>query len=878
MRLLLLLLFIPSVLVGQDRHIDELRKRLDAETRPPKRAALYNELSAAHFDLNFMEALNYANLALQEAERAGDKRQAGWARAFRGCSYFLMGSLAEARDELAKAKQVGDQVKDRSLQGFSLTLTGNTYRDAGLLDDAMQMYAQATQFLVADSTQADYWFVLKNGQARTLLQSGDLDEAKAVLSESMSASKRLNDSNNLKVTWILRGDYYRAVLNLDSAEYCLGVGRQLGHDDPVVEAGYQEGMGEVAFARGDFESAVVFWVEALRYRREYQYKFPLAHLLYRLGEGYEELGFYDLALEYLVQARTLAERCAFDLVDANVKYELAWVHYRARNLYQAETEIRDARNRFLALHQEEPVAGALNLIGLIYYQKKQYDSAELFLSQSLTMREAFGNKASISSSLFNMGDLFLSIGDPSKAMPYFNRGIKLDQEVGDQYSVGLYLNRMGKAMRQLNQSDSALRCFGLSLEHAIRSHSNELMRACYSDLADYYAGIGDYRRALGYQKQYTHLSDTVFNKQLAQSLASYRVLNEVETKEQQIQLLSKEKELTDATIREQRWLLIMAVTGGGILLVVAVSFFIFYRRLRKLNFEIGEQNEEIQAQAEELNEAHSTLSGLYDELASRNREVEQQAEELAARNEVVSQLNESLEIIVEERTAQLRKAYQELDTFFYRASHDFRRPLTTFMGLAEVAKITIKDPSALELFKKVNDTARHLDSMLHKLQSISSVGSQQLIVKEVLLNPLIADVLTKFESRIEEKGIHTEVIIEGKYSLHSYPALLGVIIENLVENAIEFSGSHHPFIRIRNTTHKERAVLEVEDNGIGINPEYKDKVFDMYFRASERSKGNGLGLYIVKKVLERMDGSISLETVEFKGTHVWVQIPNMKGD
>src|SRR5690606_41634466 len=102
-------------------------------------------------------------------------------------------------------------------------------------------------------------------------------------------------------------------------------------------------------------------------------------------------------------------------------------------------------------------------------------------------------------------------------------------------------------------------------------------------------------------------------------------------------------------------------------------------------------------------------------------ELQAKSEELQYAYETIARSNRELERKVNERTSALTEAYRELDTFFYRASHDFRRPLTTFLGLAELATTTLKDARAGELCDKVRETAINLDKMLFKLQSISDL-------------------------------------------------------------------------------------------------------------------------------------------------------------
>jgi signal transduction histidine kinase len=231
---------------------------------------------------------------------------------------------------------------------------------------------------------------------------------------------------------------------------------------------------------------------------------------------------------------------------------------------------------------------------------------------------------------------------------------------------------------------------------------------------------------------------------------------------------------------------------------------------------------------------------------------------------------------VEARTLELKQAYKELDTFFYRSSHDFRRPITTFLGLAEVAKITVKDSAPLELFDKVRETAESLDRMLRKLQSISDVGAQQMVYKEVFLKELVEEILDGFSDHIHQKKIAVRLSINESHTLVSYPAMIKIIIENLIENAIHFCGTDNPYVHVKAMVHEDAATIDVEDNGQGIMEEYKSRIFEMYFRANEHSKGNGLGLYIAKKAAEKLSGQIHFTSKPFEGSLFTVSLPNRK--
>jgi signal transduction histidine kinase len=243
------------------------------------------------------------------------------------------------------------------------------------------------------------------------------------------------------------------------------------------------------------------------------------------------------------------------------------------------------------------------------------------------------------------------------------------------------------------------------------------------------------------------------------------------------------------------------------------------------------------------------------------------------KDEVISRLK-FFKQKVEERTGELTQAYKELDIFFYRASHDFRRPVTTFLGLASVAKISVSEPVALQLFEKVTETAMGLDKMLQKLQSISDVGVHEMSLEEVPIRELAEQTVDSLSVLIKQKNISVFIEIPFHQLILSYPRMLKIILENLIENSIFFSGKTNPFVVVR-TSLSSVLIIEVEDNGQGIEDAYTPRIFEMYFRANEHSKGNGLGLYIAKKAVEKLHGTIEFISKHKEGSKFIVKLPIM---
>ncbi len=261
-------------------------------------------------------------------------------------------------------------------------------------------------------------------------------------------------------------------------------------------------------------------------------------------------------------------------------------------------------------------------------------------------------------------------------------------------------------------------------------------------------------------------------------------------------------------------------------------------------------------------------------IESKNEELAEVNHELLTLNEEIKRLNLYLEEKVEERTQELIEASEELNTIFYRASHDFRRPLTTILGLANVARHTTRDLEVLQLFSYAEEAAHDLIRMLEKLKDLSHYATFEGIETRTDFDEIIGRILKRYEQPIREKDI--QIVVQNKLSVPylSTDGILYPIMENVIENSIFFS-NETPKINIEVAQQGEQLLIEVVDNGQGIREDYHPKIFDMYVRANESSKGNGLGLYVVKKLTERLGGNITLTSILGKGTTIQLRFPMM---
>ncbi len=252
--------------------------------------------------------------------------------------------------------------------------------------------------------------------------------------------------------------------------------------------------------------------------------------------------------------------------------------------------------------------------------------------------------------------------------------------------------------------------------------------------------------------------------------------------------------------------------------------------------------------------------------------LKKQKELLILANNRVNENNMNLETLVSERTQSLEKTFKELDMVLYRASHDLRAPLCSIAGLSDLLSREASDKQLTNLILKTNN---EMDKLLRKLSTISEINQPGQLV-EVNVFDLATEVSSRFKEVNSESDIKFQLDCNKNLVVNSIPYLLEVIIYNLLENAFFYCGLQSSTNKLVKCTIKyaENSLqLKVYDNGVGVDQYNSNQLFDMFYIGSEHSDGNGLGLYIVKKSVDVLEGDIQVESVIGDHTEIIVSLP-----
>ncbi len=242
------------------------------------------------------------------------------------------------------------------------------------------------------------------------------------------------------------------------------------------------------------------------------------------------------------------------------------------------------------------------------------------------------------------------------------------------------------------------------------------------------------------------------------------------------------------------------------------------------------------------------------------------------------QLNEALEQRVIARTAELQNANAELESFSYTVSHDLRAPLRAINGFAAMLARHYRqglDEKGRHYVDTIVASSDHMGTLIEDLLAYSRMGRHTVRAEPVPLGPLVSQLRSTFADRFEAAGGTLEVIEPLAVPLGD-PMLLERVLVNLVDNALTYRRSDiAPHVTLSATRRRRTVTLAVADNGIGIAPEYHERVFEVFARLhnDDEYSGTGIGLSIVRKAARLMGSNVTLESTEGAGSTFRLELP-----
>jgi signal transduction histidine kinase len=226
---------------------------------------------------------------------------------------------------------------------------------------------------------------------------------------------------------------------------------------------------------------------------------------------------------------------------------------------------------------------------------------------------------------------------------------------------------------------------------------------------------------------------------------------------------------------------------------------------------------------------------------------------------------------------ELSKRNTELDNFVYSVSHDLRSPIASVLGLINLARKD-RDPNMKDTYlEMINKSALQQDHFIKEILDQSRNSRLEVKCEEVFFAPLIDETFNQMKFSTHSMDFVEKIInIEQKTVFYSDRWRLKVILNNIISNSIRYRNGRDPQIKINVFLDEHVAHITISDNGKGIDKEHLPNLYKMFYRATDDGAGSGLGLYIVKEAIDKLNGRISIESELHVGTTVRLSIPQIR--
>ncbi len=228
------------------------------------------------------------------------------------------------------------------------------------------------------------------------------------------------------------------------------------------------------------------------------------------------------------------------------------------------------------------------------------------------------------------------------------------------------------------------------------------------------------------------------------------------------------------------------------------------------------------------------------------------------------------------KNEELKKINSELDNFVYSISHDLRSPLLSVKGILNlVFKTSVLDEKASGLLRTAENSVNRLDETIQEILDYSRNSRLGISNEWIDFDKMVSDICTDLKYAAPKNFLFKKTISDDTSKVFADRSRLNTVLKNIIGNAVKYlrRDIDNPMVEIWSRMEDGQLLVTIKDNGEGIEAEHLPKVFDMFYRASKSSSGSGLGLYICREIIQKMNGQILLTSEGSKGAEVNIRIP-----
>jgi signal transduction histidine kinase len=542
-----------------------------------------------------------------------------------------------------------------------------------------------------------------------------------------------------------------------------------------------------------------------------------------MGTIFRVNGLYDRSIEYIVSSRLNYEKAGFSEGKAWSSYLLGRIYtdvklpQKALEYFQESLEIY--RKQANIDRNQNGVAICYEQIGLLKLESGNFKEAHDYIDSTTRIYTENKSAYGLSNSLKNLGMIEYSMGNFELAEKYLNESLKVKNEVGDLLSLPTIHEYLGLCLIGKNQIDEGLRSLKRGLTLAISNNQKRIQLNIYSKLTEAYLSINDLKNAFICQRKQIEIQDGLLLGAANIKIEQLQAIYEIDKKNGLIIELEKQNEINSLKIRQQWISKQLLIIGIFIALLISVSIYWFYTKIRQKNLELRQIN--------------------------------------AAKDKFFA-------IIAHD----LRGPTGNLSVFLEYLNDTFN----------EHSPAEIKE-KLVSLSKSSENISALLENLLIWAQS--QLNKVEFIPAELRLSDVIHHSIKGLKQTAGNKQIDIKLELNDQILVLAESNMLETIMRNLVSNAIKFTNRGGLVLISTEVKNRNNALIQIIDNGVGIEESLLSQIFDItnahHTPGTEKEKSTGLGLMIVKDFIEKNKGTVKIESQIGKGTTASFTLPLSPG-
>lgn len=345
-----------------------------------------------------------------------------------------------------------------------------------------------------------------------------------------------------------------------------------------------------------FASSLPYLNKALVVAKSYGNPFYIGEAYFYQSQGYRYLSSYGESIASAIKALKTYESIHYINGIANAYNSIANVYYDQENFQKA----RQYFLKTISLMDSSTSYANRSTVylntGLVYSDLRQFDSAMYFFNKSLVIREKRGNQAALADVYTDMGVCFSNMGNYEKSLEYLNKAADIYEEKMNEYYLGIVYTNIGDVYLQLKNYKEAEKFLlnGLSMSEKI--DDREGIKTACATLASLYSQTREFEKAFRFKSRYIEVKDSLMNQRNQNQIAEIQTKYETDKRDQEIELLNKDKQLRESLIEKQNAQRLAFITGIVFLMVILLLIGAGYRRKQRDNRLISRQKDEVEKQ------------------------------------------------------------------------------------------------------------------------------------------------------------------------------------------------------------------------------------------------------------------------------------------